>query len=521
MKKITYLLVVFLSFSLAYAQPATNATTPTKAPADVFAIYNSSNTYTSTNTNLNPNWGQTGFGANDIAFTNGGTISPVIRYSNFNYQGLEIANPGVNVSNMEFIHLDIWSASLTSVRLVPIQPGVAEFGQNINITSSGAWISIDIPLAGYTGYSFGNIIQLKFDTAVPTNGLEFYVDNIYFWKNPVVSGTDANLSNLLVDGMTVPGFGSSVLNYTVQLPNGTSTIPQITATTSDVNATTVITQASALPGSGSVVVTSQNTAVTKTYTVNFVLTGPSIAAPTPPNRPAADVISLFSEAYANIGITEWSTSWDDSSVDDIMVAGNAVKKINFVNFLGVQLANYENATQLTNFHMDYFIDAGVDLTGKVINPKLSNHGAQAGETSALLLTHLPTTSGSWQSIDVPLSTFAGAQNRENFYQFLITSNIGTVYVDNIYLHKNTVLSNETFTTSKVNMYPNPTNNIVNINSIENIDSVSVMNVLGQTVMNKVVNSNDFTLDISELNSGQYFLNLNSNGVRVVKKLIKN
>ena len=90
------------------------------------------------------------------------------------------------------------------------------------------------------------------------------------------------------------------------------------------------------------------------------------------------------------------------------------------------------------FHMDYYIDAGVDLIGKVLNPKLSNHAAQAGETSALLLTHLPSTTGSWVSIDVPLTSFGGAQSREALYQFLITSNLGSVYVDNIYLHNNTV-----------------------------------------------------------------------------------
>ncbi len=248
---------------------------------------------------------------------------------------------------------------------------------------------------------------------------------------------------------------------------------------------------------------------------------PTVAAPTPPARPAADVISLFSDAYSNIVVTEWSTPWDDSSITDLSIAGNATKKITFGNFLGVQLESYQDATAFTHFHMDYYINPGTDLVGKVINPKLSNHAAQAGETSALLLTHLPSTTGSWFSLDVPLTAFNGDQARASFYQFLITSNIGTLYVDNIYLHKNTVLGTPSFDAKSVKMYPNPSNGIVNIDSIELIDSISIVNILGQTIMNKEINASTFTFDISNLNAGQYFLQLNSSNGKAVKKLVKN
>jgi len=521
MKKITQLFAFLLITILGHAQPTTNAPAPTRASGDVFAIYNSSNTYSSTYSNLNPNWGQSGFSNNDTAFTNGGTISPVIRYSNFNYQGLEISIPGVNVSTMEYIHLDIWSSNLSAVRLVPIQPGVGEVGQNMNITSSGNWISIDIPLSTYTGYSFGEIIQLKFDNPIPSAGLEFYVDNIYFWKTSVDPTADASLSDLKVDGSTIPGFGSTIQSYTYELLTGTTVVPQITSvTTTNASATYVISQATTLPGSATVTVTSANGSVISTYTVNFVVTGPSTNAPTPPARATSDVISLFSDAYTNIPVTEWSTPWDDSNIQDITLTGNAMKKINFGNFLGVQLANYVDASSMTHFHMDYYIDAGVNLVGKVLNPKWSNHAAQAGETSALLLTHLPTTTGSWVSIDVPLTSFAGAQSREALYQFLITSNLGTVYVDNIYLHKNTTMSSSSFTTSKVKLYPNPTANVLNIEATGDIQRISVYNVLGQEVVNKQSNGTSVSLDVSGLNTGVYVIKTMIEGNVSSTKFIK-
>lgn len=254
--------------------------------------------------------------------------------------------------------------------------------------------------------------------------------------------------------------------------------------------------------------------------------GPTVAAPTPPARPVGEFISLFSNAYTNISVAEWSTSWDNSSIFDLVsVPGDDIKRITFGDFLGVQFTNYENATNMTHFHMDYFITAGTNLTGKVLNPKWSNHAAMAGETNALLLTNLPTTAGSWVSIDVPLSTLSPqgpgvAFAREKLYQFLITSNLGIVYVDNIYLHKNTVLSSDSFAISKVKLYPNPTSNVLNIESVGTIQNIAIFNVLGQEVMNKSANESLLSIDVSGLNAGVYVIKTVIDGTVSSTKFIK-
>lgn len=254
--------------------------------------------------------------------------------------------------------------------------------------------------------------------------------------------------------------------------------------------------------------------------------GPTVAAPTPPARPVGEFISLFSNAYTNISVAEWSTSWDNSSIFDLVsVPGDDIKRITFGDFLGVQFTNYENATNMTHFHMDYFISSGTDLTGKVLNPKWSNHAAMAGETNALLLTHLPTTAGSWVSIDVPLSSLSPqgpgvAFAREKLYQFLITSNLGIVYVDNIYLHKNTVLSTESFAVSNVKLYPNPTSNVLNIESVGTIQNIAIFNVLGQEVINKSTNESSIRLDVSGLNAGVYIVKSIIDGKVSSTKFIK-
>jgi hypothetical protein len=268
-----------------------------------------------------------------------------------------------------------------------------------------------------------------------------------------------------------------------------------------------------------------------------VVPPPTVAAPTPPARAATDVISLFSDAYTNIAIENWNQApiWyapTGKPVLDVLVATNPTKKIEFAGdgFIGVVLSSLTNATDMTHFHMDYWIPSGTDLIGKVLNPKFSNHALTTpvvGESNALLLTNLPTTAGSWVSLDVAFSTFTAQSpvgtpslNREVLKEFLIQSNLGDVYIDNIYLHKNTVLSSDSFSVSKVKLYPNPTSNVLNIESVGTIQNIAVYNVLGQEVMNKLANETLVSLDVSGLSAGIYTIKTVIDGTVSSTKFIK-
>ncbi len=86
-----------------------------------------------------------------------------------------------------------------------------------------------------------------------------------------VAGMDATLSDLTVDGVTIPGFAPNVFSYDYPVATG-DPIPVIGATLSDPLATMLINQATTLPGAGTVVVTSEDGITTNTYTVNFLYT---------------------------------------------------------------------------------------------------------------------------------------------------------------------------------------------------------------------------------------------------------
>lgn len=87
----------------------------------------------------------------------------------------------------------------------------------------------------------------------------------------VLPSIDATLSDLKVDGSTIPGFNPATLAYEIELPFGTTVIPQVSAVANHPAATLVVTQAAQLPGSATVVVTAQDGTTSITYSVNFSL----------------------------------------------------------------------------------------------------------------------------------------------------------------------------------------------------------------------------------------------------------
>ncbi len=81
------------------------------------------------------------------------------------------------------------------------------------------------------------------------------------------------------------------------------------------------------------------------------------------------------------------------------------------------------------------------------------------------------------------------------------------------------LSNNDFTITNFNIYPNPTSTgFVNITST-NADamSVSVFDMLGKQVINKTISNN--RLDVSSLNAGMYIVKISQNNATVTKKLV--
>jgi hypothetical protein len=172
------------------------------------------------------------------------------------------------------------------------------------------------------------------------------------------------------------------------------------------------------------------------------VSAPAVAAPVPPSRDAADVISLFSNAYTNRTVSTWSADWDDSDVADFQVSGDAMKKYTFTNFAGIDFSsNKFDASGMTHFHMDIWTPD--DVMSKSLSIKNVDFGGGSAEATSHILTVVHTASGdipalasgSWVSIDVPLTAFTGNLTRADLAQMVLTCNLRTLYVDNIYFYK--------------------------------------------------------------------------------------
>ncbi len=518
MKKIIFLLLCFTAY-VGLAQPTNDAPTPTNATADVISIY--SDAYTNIATNYNPFWGQSGT-VNTAYDPTGMGSNFVMEYANFNYQGTDVT--ASNASSMEYLHIDIWTnadPTATDIQVSPINngTGAAEVLVSLNYTQ-GAWTSVDIPKSDFTGMTWDSVFQLKFaaNGAGSTVPVDIYLDNIYFWKTPTAAGSDATLSDLQVDNATIAGFDTNDTSYTVGLVEGSTTIPQVTsATTTDSAATYTITQATAVPGSATVEVTAQDGTTMQTYTVNFEITIPMGPAPTPPARPTADVVSIFSNAYTNITLDELPTSWSDTGFQAIQLAGDDTWQLTGCEFLGM-VSNYATGVDISNMdflHIDYWAatDTPNELLVKLVNT------VDGGEDFESLGA---TVMGTWKSIDIDLTLYdtgGNLSNRMKITQLLIDSvNRGnTFYIDNFYFHKGTTLGATEIDTNQFTVYPNPSSNNWNIKATSTIQQVSVYNLLGKQVYTATPNSEQVLIDASNLVSGIYFAKVSTAlGVKTIK-----
>ena len=108
---------------------------------------------------------------------------------NFNYAGWHSWGGGnIDASEMDFMHVDIYSTGMTKVSITPISPG-HEGSYTIELTPN-AWTSADIPLSAYAdnNIDWSNIFQFKFMN--PVGGNELMIDNVYFWSYGAKASAD-------------------------------------------------------------------------------------------------------------------------------------------------------------------------------------------------------------------------------------------------------------------------------------------------------------------------------------------
>jgi hypothetical protein len=250
-----------------------------------------------------------------------------------------------------------------------------------------------------------------------------------------------------------------------------------------------------------------------------VLLEPTTAAPTP-TKAAGNVISLFSNAYTNVGIDTWRTSWSSAVLTEMQVAGNDVKKYSTLDFVGVEAtgANMINASTMTDVNIDVWTPNMTAFRLKLVD--FGADGAFAGgDDKEHELVFTPTLNG-WNTISVPLADFTGLTTKAHIAQIIFSglpTGTGTVYIDNFYFSKPGNVGINQNAKNTLSVYPNPSSNVIYVDGIDfNTSTVAtIVDLQGKLVKTVELNGNN-AIDISELNNGVYIVKIDNKVSRIVK-----
>ncbi|WP_372794216.1 hypothetical protein [Lutibacter sp.] len=151
-----------------------------------------------------------------------------------------------------------------------------------------------------------------------------------------------------------------------------------------------------------------------------------------PSRLEANVVSIFSDAYTNVAVSEWNPGWGQSTVlSSFDVDGDNILKYDYLNYTGI-VTSYDNPTDLSAMeyvHFDYWTNEGTQVAFKIVNTSQPD-GDPLKESEVVTLT---TEFGKWVSVDIALTDFT--TDMSGVTQFVISSTGETVFMDNIYFWK--------------------------------------------------------------------------------------
>src|SRR5690606_38702079 len=147
---------------------------------------------------------------------------------------------------------------------------------------------------------------------------------------------------------------------------------------------------------------------------------PATAAPAPTVNPL-EVISLFSGAYTDVAVDSCRTDWSDATLEDIEVAGDAVKKYSALGFVGIEtMASPIDLTDMTHFHVDIWTGDATAFNVKLVD--LGADGVFGGDDDVEheIAIENPTQQ-EWISLDLPISDFTNLTTTAHIGQLIFSA----------------------------------------------------------------------------------------------------
>ncbi|MGB5189145.1 carbohydrate-binding protein [Robiginitalea sp.] len=200
-------------------------------------------------------------------------------------------------------------------------------------------------------------------------------------------------------------------------------------------------------GNGTATITALLAGVKAAGSLTVEVEGSFQTAPLPPARNPEDVISVFSDAYANVPVEYYNGFFTPDGQTtlggaDINIGGDNVIRYTDLNFVAIKTLNTVNANAMTHYHLDIQVEDPQISPSDFIRVLLVDAGPDnvigtGDDTEAFVEFDNETLiSRQWVSLDIPLTDFVG-MNTGNLalYFFVSDATISNILLDNIYFYK--------------------------------------------------------------------------------------
>jgi hypothetical protein len=179
----------------------------------------------------------------------------------------------------------------------------------------------------------------------------------------------------------------------------------------------------------------ETTELTQEFEVTAIL-APTVSAPTPPDRPSATVISVFSDAYTSVADVnmnpDWGQQWQGSGYAELDLNGDKITHYSKISYQGVQYAKTD-ISKMEYLHIDAWT---ADLNQ--LKTFLIREPGDANPREVAVAKEL--TKDQWTSFDIPLTEWTSQGiTLGDLFQFKFEGvdqwAQADVFLDNIYFWK--------------------------------------------------------------------------------------
>jgi serine phosphatase RsbU (regulator of sigma subunit) len=329
-----------------------------------------------------------------------------------------------------------------------------QYSTSTSINLNTSWTKYILPIPDPSKLTQEKGLFLISEGPEEGEGYSIWVDQVKFENlGTIAQPRAAMLGGNDVTQKTFIGSRAVVSNltYTVNLPNGADqTVGAAPAYFSFASSDTLVAKVSdaglvSVVGEGTAVITATLGELDVAGSLTLESLGEFTAAPTPP-QDAADVISIFSNAYDNVPVEYYNGFWGGSTTlggADIEINGDVVIKYSQLNYVGTQFSQPTvDASAMTHFHIDIQVEDDME-DGDFIRLELNDFGPDGafggGDDTggSITFTSPSLETGTWASLDIPLSGITGLTSTANMAQIIFVSDatISNILVDNMYFYK--------------------------------------------------------------------------------------